>query len=124
MADRQIVEIARALARGGRIVAFDEPTSSLTPAERDGLFADHPRPQARRQGDHLHLPPHGRDPTISDRVTVLRDGRVVASGETTDFTRSRLNNSHRRPRARGRRFRAASRTAEPGERERRCASKA
>ena len=32
MADMQVVEIARTLARGGQIIAFDEPTSSLTPA--------------------------------------------------------------------------------------------
>jgi ABC-type uncharacterized transport system ATPase subunit len=35
-ADRQLVGIARTLARGGRVIAFDEPTSSLTPTGRDG----------------------------------------------------------------------------------------
>jgi ABC-type multidrug transport system ATPase subunit len=39
MAEMQVVEIARTLARGANIIGFDEPTSSLTPAERDGLFA-------------------------------------------------------------------------------------
>ena len=38
MAEMQVVEIARTLARGAKIIGFDEPTSSLTPAERDGLF--------------------------------------------------------------------------------------
>ena len=74
MADRQIVEIARALARGGRIIAFDEPTSSLTPAERDGLF-DIIR-GLKRAGKAIIYISHRMSEiqTISDRVTVLRDG--------------------------------------------------
>ena len=92
MADRQIVEIARALARGGRIIAFDEPTSSLTPAERDGLF-DIIR-GLKRAGKAIIYISHRMSEiqTISDRVTVLRDGRVVASGKTSEFTRGQLNN--------------------------------
>jgi ABC-type sugar transport system ATPase subunit len=92
MADRQIVEIARALARGGRILAFDEPTSSLTPAERDGLFAI--IRGLKRAGKAIIYISHrmAEIREISDRVTVLRDGRVVASGETADFTDSQLNN--------------------------------
>ncbi|MDE3176788.1 MAG: sugar ABC transporter ATP-binding protein [Pseudomonadota bacterium] len=92
MADRQVVEIARALARGGRIIAFDEPTSSLTPAERDGLFEI--IRALKRAGKAIIYISHrmAEIQTISDRVTVLRDGRVVASGKTSDFTQSELNN--------------------------------
>jgi ABC-type sugar transport system ATPase subunit len=92
MADRQIVEIARALARGGRIIAFDEPTSSLTPAERDGLF-DIIR-GLKRAGKAIIYISHrmAEIQAISDRVTVLRDGRVVATGKTSEFTQTRLNN--------------------------------
>jgi len=92
MADRQIVEIARSLARGGRIIAFDEPTSSLTPAERDGLFEI--IRGLKRAGKAIIYISHrmAEIQTIADRVTVLRDGRVVASGKTSDFTPDELNN--------------------------------
>jgi ABC-type sugar transport system ATPase subunit len=92
MADRQVAEIARALARGGRIIAFDEPTSSLTPAERDGLFEI--IRGLKRAGKAIIYISHrmAEIQTISDRVTVLRDGRVVASGKTSDFTEADLNN--------------------------------
>ena len=83
---------SRALARGGRIIAFDEPTSSLTPAERDGLFAI--IRGLKRAGKAIIYISHrmAEIQTISDRVTVLRDGRVVASGKTTDFAQGELNN--------------------------------
>jgi len=92
MADRQVVEIARTLARGGRIIAFDEPTSSLTPAERDRLF-DIIR-GLQRSGKAIIYISHRMSEiqTIADRVTVLRDGRVVASGRTAEFTPDQLNN--------------------------------
>ena len=92
MAARQIVEIARALARGGRIIAFDEPTSSLTPAERNGLF-DIIRGLKRADKAIIYISHRMSEiQEISDRVTVLRDGRVVASGKTSDFTQAQLNN--------------------------------
>jgi ABC-type sugar transport system ATPase subunit len=92
MADRQIVEIGRALSRGGRIIALDEPTSSLTPTERDGLF-DVVR-SLKRAGKAIVYISHrmAEIQAISDRVTVLRDGRVVAAGRTGEFTPSQLNN--------------------------------
>jgi len=92
MADRQIVEIARTLVRGGRIIAFDEPTSSLTPAERDRLF-DIIR-SLQKSGKAIIYISHRMSEiqTISDRVTVLRDGRVVASGKTAEFKPDQLNN--------------------------------
>jgi ABC-type sugar transport system ATPase subunit len=79
MAEMQVVEIARTLARGARIIGFDEPTSSLTPAERDGLFEL--IRQLKSSGRGIIYISH-RIPevyAICDRVTVLRDGQVVAS---------------------------------------------
>ncbi len=92
MADRQIVEIARTLVRGGRIIAFDEPTSSLTPAERDRLFEIIRGLQ--NSGKAIIYISHRMSEiqTISDRLTVLRDGRVVASGKTSEFKPDQLNN--------------------------------
>ena len=86
MADMQVVEIARTLARGGQIIAFDEPTSSLTPAERDGLF-DLIR-NLKRGGRGIVYITH-RMPevyAITDRVTVLRDGQLVASLATSEVS--------------------------------------
>jgi ABC-type sugar transport system ATPase subunit len=91
MAARQVVEIARTLARGGRIIAFDEPTSSLTPAERDRLFEI--IRDLKRHGRGIVYISH-RMPEIyeiADRITVLRDGRVVAEGPPANFPPDELN---------------------------------
>jgi ABC-type sugar transport system ATPase subunit len=92
MAELQIVEIARTLARGGKIIGFDEPTSSLTPAERDGLFAL--IRQLKSSGKGIIYISH-RIPevyAIADRVTVLRDGRVVANRATSEVSADELIN--------------------------------
>ena len=91
MADRQLVEISRTLARGGRIIAFDEPTSSLTPAEQESLFAVIRRLKAA--GKAIVYISHRMNEirTIADRITVLRDGEVVATGPIEDYSESKLN---------------------------------
>ena len=91
MADRQLVEISRTLARGGRIIAFDEPTSSLTPQERDGLFKV--IRGLRDAGKAIIYISHRMEEirAIADRFTVMRDGRVVAADAMAGFTDSQLN---------------------------------
>lgn len=91
MADSQLVEIARTLARGGQVIAFDEPTSSLTPAEKNRLFET--IRGLRDQGTAIVYISHRMSEIreIADRVTVLRDGRVVAEGQCQEFTVEALN---------------------------------
>ena len=91
MADRQLVEISRTLARGGRIIAFDEPTSSLTPQERDGLF--NVIRGLRNSGKAIIYISHRMDEirAIADRFTVLRDGKVVATDAMVAYTEAQLN---------------------------------
>ena len=79
VARRQLVQIARALASDPRVIIFDEPTASLTPHEADALLAV--IAELRRQGVAILYISH-RLPevaAIADTVTVLRDGRLVAT---------------------------------------------
>ncbi len=75
---RQRVEILKLLHRGARTLILDEPTAVLTPAEADGLFAV--LKSLAAQGRTVILVTHKLREVLegSDRVTVLRDGRVVA----------------------------------------------
>ncbi|MGO4570393.1 sugar ABC transporter ATP-binding protein [Microvirga sp. 2TAF3] len=79
IADRQLVQIARALLVPHRVVAFDEPTAVLTPVEAESLFAIIRR--LREQGAAILYISHRLNEVkaIADRVTVLRDGRLVAT---------------------------------------------
>ena len=82
-AQRQLVEIAKALALDARSVIFDEPTASLSPTEVDGLFDIMNR--LRESGRTLAFVSHRLEEVfaITDRVTVLRDGQVVAEDVST-----------------------------------------
>jgi ABC-type sugar transport system ATPase subunit len=77
--DQQMVEIAKALALDALIVIMDEPTSALSDAEVTRLFrVIH---DLRAAGTTVLYISHKMNEvfTLSDRITVLRDGRLVAS---------------------------------------------
>jgi simple sugar transport system ATP-binding protein len=76
--ERQRVEILKALVRGARILILDEPTAVLTPQESESLFATLAQMVARGLG--IIFISHKLDEVlrVSDRVAVLRGGRLVA----------------------------------------------
>jgi len=88
--ERQLVEIARAVASGASVLLLDEPTSSLSRAEIEPLFAL--LRAMRDQGKALVYIGHALDEVraIASRCTVLRDGRVAAAGDLADFSDVRL----------------------------------
>lgn len=89
-AERQLVEIARALLTNARVLVMDEPTSSLGPADIEQLFAVIARLQA--EGVAVIYISHFLEEVqrVAQRHTVLRDGRNVGSGALADVSLSRL----------------------------------
>jgi ribose transport system ATP-binding protein len=75
IAQRQLVEIARAISREGRILVLDEPTASLTPHETQVLFGILRR--LRDQGVGIIFVSHKLEEVFAlcDSITVLRDGK-------------------------------------------------
>src|SRR6202008_1871607 len=91
LADRQMVEICKALIRDAQIIAFDEPTSSLSHHETEILFRL--VKDLRRQGKILIYVSHRLDEIFEmcDHCTVLRDGHTVAThGTLTGISRPQL----------------------------------
>jgi ABC-type sugar transport system ATPase subunit len=88
--ERQLVEIAKALSRDSRIIIFDEPTTSLTTAERKRLFEIIER--LHKQGRTIIYISHTLEDVlqISDTITVLRDGSPVSSGLRTEYSVDRM----------------------------------
>ncbi len=88
--DRQMVEIARALSAGGKILLFDEPTASFAYKEKERLFEV--INGLKDQGAVIFFISHFLDEVeeISDKTVVLRDGRVVLEGKTADISRSQI----------------------------------
>ena len=77
---RQMVEILKALALDSRIIIFDEPTASLSPFESELLFAI--MRDLTTRGHALVFVSHRLEEIfgVCDRITVLREGRIVGSG--------------------------------------------
>ena len=79
VAEQQLTEIARVLARQPKIVLLDEPTSALSDAEREVLFETVRRMVAGGVGI-VYISHHLAEvPLIGQRVTVLRDGRAAGT---------------------------------------------
>ena len=90
LAQQQLLECARALSHGCGTIFFDEPTSPLTAHDAERLFEL--MWQMRDQGLTLGFISHRLDEieAVSDRITVLRDGSVVARAERGTWTRENL----------------------------------
>ena len=89
---RQRVEIVKALYRGAALLVLDEPTAVLTPQEVDDIFVIFR--QMARDGHALIFISHKLDEIINltDRVTVLRDGKVIGTRPTAEVTKRDLAN--------------------------------
>jgi ribose transport system ATP-binding protein len=90
IADQQMVEIARAMVHKVRLLVLDEPTAVIAGREVALLF-DRLR-RLRESGVSVLFISHRLDEifAICDRVTVLKDGRLVGTHETGEVTRERL----------------------------------
>lgn len=90
VAGQQLIEIARALAGTTRVLVLDEPTSVLSLGERDRLFAI--IAELKRRGLLVLYVTHRLEEifAIADRVTVLRNGRKVATLEVSATSQAEL----------------------------------
>ncbi|MFZ4617178.1 MAG: sugar ABC transporter ATP-binding protein [Rectinemataceae bacterium] len=89
-AEKQLVEIAKALSFNARIIVMDEPTSSLTKNEEEMLFTIIRK--LREDGITTIYISHKLEEIfrICDTVTVLRDGRVIDARPVSDVTRDEI----------------------------------
>ena len=89
-AKKQMIEIARAMLSNARVIVFDEPTATLTPEEKKHFF-DLVR-TLKGRGVAIIFISHALEEAlaISDRITILRDGRHVVTDATANFDRARI----------------------------------
>lgn len=83
---RQMVEIAKAVSYNAKVIVFDEPTSSLTESEAEQLFRI--IKSLKEQGCGIIYISHKMEEIlrICDEVTVMRDGKTVATHDAKDLT--------------------------------------
>ena len=87
---RQMLEIARAVSFGARVIVFDEPTSSLNEEEAEKLFSI--IEGLKRQGCGIIYISHKMEEIlrICDTVTVMRDGKHIATSPADELTEDRI----------------------------------
>ena len=88
--EQQLVEVAQALTQSARVLILDEPTSALSPREIERLFALIRR--LKQEGAAILYVSHKLEEILdlSDRVTVLRDGRLVRTAPVAELDGERL----------------------------------
>ena len=89
-AQKQMVEIARAVLMKARIIVFDEPTATLTPEEKKHFF--HLVRTLKSHGVSVIFISHALEEAlmIADRITVLRDGKHVLTDLTKNLDRNKI----------------------------------
>jgi len=92
VAEKQLVEIAKALQRRARLLIMDEPTATLTPGETERLFAL--IAQLKADGVTLIYISHKLDEVerVTDEIVVMRDGLFVTRELTANVTRQQMAN--------------------------------
>ena len=87
-AQKQMVEIARAVFHKSRVMIFDEPTATLTPEEKQHFF--HLLEKLKRDKIAIVFISHNIEEALkmSDRISVLRDGRLIVTNATQEFDRA------------------------------------
>jgi simple sugar transport system ATP-binding protein/ribose transport system ATP-binding protein len=89
-AQKQMVEIARAVHHKARVIIFDEPTATLTPEEKSYFFKLIAK--LKSEGVSVIFISHALEEAlqVADRITVLRDGKLVASDKASSFDRQKI----------------------------------
>ena len=97
VSEMQMVEIAKALSYGARIIIMDEPTSAITEAEVEKLFQN--IKMLKEQGTGIIYISHKMDEIfeICDEISVLRDGNLVMTKSTKDANMNELDCGNGRP---------------------------
>lgn len=92
VAEKQLVEIAKALAKKARLLIMDEPTATLTPSETERLFAL--IAQFKSDGTTVIYISHKLEEVerITDEIVVMRDGRYITRAPTASVTRQEMAN--------------------------------
>lgn len=86
IADQQIIEIAKAISMDARVLIMDEPTAALSGVEVERLFTV--ARALRERGAAIMFISHRFEEVfdLSDRITVMRDGRYISTVRTADAT--------------------------------------
>ena len=92
VAEKQLVEIAKALSRQARLLIMDEPTATLTPTETERLFSL--ITQLKAQGVTIIYISHKLDEVerMTDEIVVMRDGTFIAQQATAETSRQQMAN--------------------------------